>query len=104
MPHNFLPLGVVNDFLAKVGSKFFTVVFRKHTDGTRRQITGQVGVKKGLVGGKSTVAHIENLQVMYVGALQARRSFYKDQVFRIKCGSKTLRPIPRKRKVSHAKG
>lgn len=91
---NFLHIGIVNRFLAKVGSKFFTVTFRKR-DGTKRQMTCQLGVKKGLKGGESTTAHIDNIQVVYVGALKARRSFYKDQVYKIKCGSKMLRPVSR---------
>lgn len=84
----FLPVDAVNEFLSKVGGRFFHVTFQKQ-DGTTREMNCRMGVHKHLKGGESTTAHIPMIQGVYDLA-NGYRCFYRDRVIAMRCGEMAM--------------
>jgi hypothetical protein len=70
--------------IEKSGGKFLTVTFVKK-DGTVRTLNGRLGVKKGLVGGKSNVDHNKYINIYDVQA-HGYRNVNKETIIQVKFG------------------
>jgi hypothetical protein len=68
--------------------KFLTVTFVKK-DGSIRTLNGRLGVKKDLVGGKSTVDHTKYINIYDVQA-HGYRNVNKETIIEVKFGGEVL--------------
>ena len=73
------------DVIRKTNGKFFKVLFVKK-DGSLREMTCRLGVKKGLRGGKSTTDHLDNIVTVYDIVAKGYRNINLDTVKYFKCG------------------
>ena len=73
------------DVIRKTNGKFFKVLFVKK-DGSLREMTCRLGVKKDLRGGKSTTEHLDNLITVYDVFAKGYRNINLDTVKYFKCG------------------
>lgn len=69
--------------------KIFSVNFIKK-DGTHREMTCRLDVRKHLKGGASTTSHIDNLMTVYDMQSQGYRSISLDKVFKLKISGQTF--------------
>ena len=74
------------DIIRKTNGKFFKVLFAKK-DGSLREMTCRIGVKKGLRGGKSTTEHLDNIVTVYDVVAKGYRNINLYTVKYFKCGS-----------------
>lgn len=77
------------DVIRKTNGKFFKVLFVKK-DGSLREMTCRLGVKKDLRGGKSTTEHLDNIVTVYDVFAKGYRNINLDTVKYFKCGSVVL--------------
>ena len=76
---------MTKDSIRKIaGGKFFSVEFEKK-DGTLRKMTCRLGVKKHLKGGKSTVAHKNELLTVFEAGV-GYKNISLNKVMSFKCG------------------
>lgn len=73
------------DVIRKTNGKFFKVLFVKK-DGSLREMTCRLGVKKGLRGGQSTTEHLDNIVTVYDVFAKGYRNINLDMVKYFKCG------------------
>ena len=73
------------DVIRKTNGKFFKVLFVKK-DGSLREMTCRLGVKKDLRGGKSTTEHLDNIVTVYDVLAKGYRNINLDTVKYFKCG------------------
>lgn len=77
--------------------RFFHVEFTKK-DGSHREMVGRIGVKKHLVGGANTVAHIpEYYTVFDIDPTKGYRNVNLAAIKKFKCGDVEWPPVPGKK-------
>ncbi len=87
MEAHYLNQDTVNEIMAGVGHRIFSVTFEK-ADGSIRKLNGRLGVYRHLKGGESTINHLPYLQGCWDVQKDAYRAFNKSKVLSLKVGGK----------------